>query len=210
MKKLLTVVSALCLVAGAAFAQPTADTWEVMDGLLLCPAGAGAGDTVTGYIVFDGEIQTRADFEAVGHNVAWLYINGDTGPSIYDALDVAMAEDGGISVDLPGDFSPGTSLACGAANDDGWPAGVEMAAAAETADVATALADGYFGDVGGASCAGGGAEGEGEGESEGESEGEGEPAAPPVTSGAPVAGMMGLGLAAAACALGGALTLRKK
>jgi len=56
----------------------------------------------------------------------------------------------------------------------------------------------------------GGAGAEGEGESEGEGEGEGEPAAPPVTSGAPVAGMMGLGLAAAACALGGALTLRKK
>jgi len=36
------------------------------------------------------------------------------------------------------------------------------------------------------------------------------PPPPPVTEGAPVAGMLGLGLAAAACALGGALTLRKK
>jgi len=52
----------------------------------------------------------------------------------------------------------------------------------------------------------GGAEGEGEGESEGE----GEPAAPPVTSGAPAAGLLGLGLVAAACAFGGAATLRKK
>ena len=33
---------------------------------------------------------------------------------------------------------------------------------------------------------------------------------PPVTEGAPVAGMLGLGLVAAACALGGAMTLRKK
>ena len=46
---------------------------------------------------------------------------------------------------------------------------------------------------------------------------EGEPAAegeidypPPVTEGAPVAGMLGLGLVAAACALGTAVTLRKK
>ncbi len=40
--------------------------------------------------------------------------------------------------------------------------------------------------------------------------GEPEPLPEPVTSGAPVAGMLGLGLAAAACALGGAMTLRKK
>jgi len=33
---------------------------------------------------------------------------------------------------------------------------------------------------------------------------------PPEASGVPVAGMLGLGLVAAACALGGALTLRKK
>ncbi len=152
---LLVVAVAVTLMAGPGFAQPTDNSWEVMDGLLLCPAGAGAGDTVTGYIVFGGVIQTRADFEAVDHTVAWFYINGDGGPSIYDALDVAMAEDGGISVDLPGDFSPDTTLACGTGIEDGWAAGVEMAAAAETADVATALADGYFGDVGGASCAGG-------------------------------------------------------
>jgi len=55
-----------------------------------------------------------------------------------------------------------------------------------------------------------GAEGEGEGEAEGEGESEGEGEAPPVTNGAPVAGMMGLGLVAAACALGGATVLRKK
>ena len=152
---LLVVAVAVTLMAGPGFAQPTDNSWEVMDGLLLCPAVAGAGDTVTGYIVFGGVIQTRADFEAVDHTVAWFYINGDGGPSIYDALDVAMAEDGGISVDLPGDFSPDTTLACGTGIEDGWAAGVEMAAAAETADVATALADGYFGDVGGASCAGG-------------------------------------------------------
>jgi len=43
-----------------------------------------------------------------------------------------------------------------------------------------------------------------------EGEGEGEPGPPPVPEGMPVAGMLGLGLVAAACALGGALTLRKK
>ena len=36
------------------------------------------------------------------------------------------------------------------------------------------------------------------------------PPPPPQTEGAPVAGMLGLGLVAAACALGGAMTLRKK
>jgi len=52
---------------------------------------------------------------------------------------------------------------------------------------------------------------EGEGESEGESEGEGEgELPPPVTNGTPVAGMLGLGLVAATCALGGTITLRKK
>jgi len=44
----------------------------------------------------------------------------------------------------------------------------------------------------------GGAEGEGEGE-----------LSPPVTNGAPVAGMIGLGLVAAVCALGGATALRR-
>jgi hypothetical protein len=36
------------------------------------------------------------------------------------------------------------------------------------------------------------------------------PLAAPTSTGAPVAGMLGLGLVAAACALGGAMTLRKK
>jgi len=44
---------------------------------------------------------------------------------------------------------------------------------------------------------------------EGEGEGEGE-LSPPVTNGAPVAGMLGLGLVAAACALGGTIILKKK
>ncbi len=87
MKRLivLTAVVAVTLMAGPGFAQPTDNSWEIIDGLLLCAAGAGAGDTVTGYIVFDGVIQTRADIEAVGHTVAWFYINGDDGPAIYDA-----------------------------------------------------------------------------------------------------------------------------
>jgi len=46
---------------------------------------------------------------------------------------------------------------------------------------------------------------------EGEPEPEGEiDYPPPETEGTPVAGMLGLGLVAAACALGGAMTLRKK
>lgn len=47
---------------------------------------------------------------------------------------------------------------------------------------------------------------EGEGEGEGDPEGSGGP----YTEGTPVAGMLGLGMIAAACALGGALVIRKK
>jgi hypothetical protein len=123
-----------------------------MDGLLLCPADAGAGDTVTAYIVFDGVVQTRADFVAAGHTVAWLGIMDHwVGP---EDIGVAMTESGGIALDLPGDFSPTTGIACGTGIEDGWPAGTEMAAAAYTGDVAATLSDGFFGDIGGSSCAG--------------------------------------------------------
>jgi len=50
---------------------------------------------------------------------------------------------------------------------------------------------------------GAGAEGEGEGEGEGEQP-------PPVPSGTPAAGLLGLGLVAAACALGGSIVMRRK
>ena len=137
MRKIFALSIACALMGGVAWAQPTDNSWEVMDGLLLCPADAGAGDTVTAYIVFDGVVQTRADFVAAGHTVAWLGIMDHwVGP---EDIGVAMNESGGIALDLPGDFSPTTGIACGTGIEDGWPAGTEMAAAAYTGDVAATL-----------------------------------------------------------------------
>ena len=169
----------------------------------ICPPNAAVGEEIT-MTLLDAEgnpINKQQHLDA-GYAWCWFFVMDHRGyPDGINVtegnIEATMNDAGGVVMTMTQemkdtlDDAPNTEFSMGVEDPGGFMIGPWLEGI-DDGGVATMLTTGLAGlECGDASCA------------------EAEPSPEPVTSGAPVAGMLGLGLAAAACALGGAMTLRK-